>query len=653
MNQRLDLPSLATLTTILLFTPTLLGATGTEVERIERGNLVIEGIPDIPAEIEAELMRYENTRGAGFAGWLPQGQGLLISTRFGETNQIHRVSVPGGARQQLTFFDEPVGGAAINPTSEANGFLFTRDVGGSEFYQVFFQSLDNGSYKMLTDGESRNGGILWSSAGDSFVYFTTRRNGFDWDLHVYNIKTGEERPVLASGGVWFPIAWSPDDRSLIATRYVSANESYPHLIDVATGEATPLSPTDEKIAFGGLDFSADGKGIYFVSDEGTDFQHLRYRDLASGETKTLTGHIPWNVTGFDLSEDGQRLAFVTNEDGIGKLRLVDTQTFSQLETPALPIGQVWSLEFSPDDQHLGFVLNSPRSPSDVYSISFEDNTLVRWTHAEIGGLSSDRFIEPTLVRYETFDEREIPAFYYVPEGEGPFPVLIQIHGGPEGQSRPTFNAPIQYYLQEMGIAVLVPNVRGSAGYGKEYLLLDNGMKREDSVKDIGALLDWIEEQPELDSDRVAVTGGSYGGYMVLASMTHYNDRLRAGVDVVGISNFVTFLENTQDYRRDLRRAEYGDERDPTMRRFLERISPTNHAAKITKPLFVAQGLNDPRVPASESEQMVQVIRDNGGLVWYLLANDEGHGFSKKANRDYYRRAVALFLEEHLLPIEDQ
>ena len=194
----------------------------------------------------------------------------------------------------------------------------------------------------------------------------------------------------------------------------------------------------------------------------------------------------------------------------------------------------------------------------------------------------------------------------------------------------------------------MPNVRGSSGYGKAYLQLDNGYQREDSVKDIGALLDWVARQSELDAERVAVIGGSYGGYMVLASMTHYDDRLRAGIDIVGISNFVTFLENTQDYRRDLRRVEYGDERDPEMRAFLEKISPTTNAGKITKPLFVAQGLNDPRVPASESEQMVEVIRENGGVVWYLLARDEGHGFRKKANRDYYGRAVVLFLQEHLL-----
>jgi dipeptidyl aminopeptidase/acylaminoacyl peptidase len=300
-------------------------------------------------------------------------------------------------------------------------------------------------------------------------------------------------------------------------------------------------------------------------------------------------------------------------------------------------------------------LNSALGPGDVYVLDVAAGKLEQWTQGEVGGLSTESFQSPELIHFETFDKvdgkpRMIPAFYYRAKrtGGGPSPVLISIHGGPEAQYTPAFSSTFQYLINEMGIAVLAPNVRGSTGYGKSYLGLDNGFKREDTVRDIGALLDWIDEQPELDSERIAVFGGSYGGYMVLAAMTHYNDRLRAGIDIVGISNFVTFLENTQEYRRDLRRVEYGDERDAEMREFLNRISPNNNAQKITKPLFVIQGLNDPRVPVTESEQMVKVIRDSGGTVWYLLAKDEGHGFRKKENRDFYLNAVVLFLEKHLL-----
>ena len=227
-------------------------------------------------------------------------------------------------------------------------------------------------------------------------------------------------------------------------------------------------------------------------------------------------------------------------------------------------------------------------------------------------------------------------------------MIVNIHGGPESQSRPSFSSTTQYYVNELGIAVIYPNVRGSRGYGKTYLKLDNGRRREDSVRDIGALLDWIAAAPDLDADRVAVTGGSYGGYMVLASVVHYGDRLRAGIERVGISNFVTFLENTQPYRQDLRRVEYGDERDPDMRAFLTQISPLTRVDKITTPMLISQGQNDPRVPASESEQIVAALKKGDIPVWYALARDEGHGFRKKSNRDYLSAVTAMFVQRHLL-----
>jgi dipeptidyl aminopeptidase/acylaminoacyl peptidase len=227
-------------------------------------------------------------------------------------------------------------------------------------------------------------------------------------------------------------------------------------------------------------------------------------------------------------------------------------------------------------------------------------------------------------------------------------VIVSIHGGPESQSRPTFQARNNYYLNELGVALVVPNVRGSDGHGKTFLTLDNGFKREDAVRDIGAVLDWIGKDGRLDRGRVAVMGGSYGGYMTLASMVHYSARLRCGVDVVGISSFVTFLKSTQEYRRDLRRAEYGDERDEKMLEHLERISPLTNVKKITKPLLVVQGRNDPRVPVTEAEQMVKALRESGVPVWYLMARDEGHGFNKKRNVDYQFLSTILFFKEHLL-----
>ena len=635
------------------------------VERREGGNLRIEGIPEIPESLSARLRQYQSTRSAFLADWMPGGSGLLVATRFGETAQLHVVERPGGARRQITFFDEPVSDAAVSPDPEVGGFVYPRDVGGSEDYQLFFYDLDTGVSRMLTDGVGRNGGALWSNGGDRLAYFTTRRNRRDWDLHVMDPATGESVPVLEEGGVWFPLDWSPDDTKMLVSRFVSANESYPYLLDLGTGALEPLHRPEEgeegeKVAYTAALFAPDGESVYYVSDEDSEFQRLRRRNLATGETRVLTPEIDWDVEALELSEDGRRLAFTVNEEGFSRLYLMDTETGERTEVRDLPIGLVGGLEFGPDGR-LGLVLTTPSSPDDVYTLdpALDDGggKPTRWTFSETGGLDPETFVEPELIRYETFDTvdgapRTIPAFVYAPAGDGPHPVVIDIHGGPEGQERPGFDPWKQFLVHELEVAVVTPNVRGSAGYGKSYLLLDNGFQREDSVKDIGALLDWIEARPDLDEDRVAVYGGSYGGYMVLASMTHYDDRLRAGIDVVGISNFVTFLENTEDYRRDLRRAEYGDERDPEMREFLERISPTNNADKITSPLFVVQGLNDPRVPASESEQMVEEIRANGGTVWYLLATDEGHGFRKRSNRDYFLEASALFLEEHLLAEDD-
>ncbi|MEM7281213.1 MAG: S9 family peptidase [Pseudomonadota bacterium] len=616
------------------------------VERKEVGNLVMEDIPTIPSDIKDSMTQYQNTRFAVLNGWRAHDGAAIISTRFAETTQIHVVSSPMGLRRQITFFDEPVGAVSVSP--EEDSLLFTKDVGGSEYYQVFLMNLSNGEYKMVTDGQSRNGGALWSNDGSRFIYYSTKRNNIDWDLYVADLEDPENpRIVLDEGGTWFPVQWSPDDSRVLINRYVSINESYYYVLNVTTGSLQQLNTHDAPIGYGDAVWAPNGKGVFLTSDQDEEFQKLRYLDLDSGQQKVITNEIPWNID--ELESSSEQIAFTSNENGASQLYLMDPTTL-EYEKVDLPLGVVSRLRFSGDGRNLGLVLNAPTSPADVYSLDIETSQLSRWTASEVGGLNVDEFAEPKLIHYETFDRkdreiRKIPAFYYKPEGEGPFPVLVRIHGGPEGQSRPLFSWSTQYFVNESNYAVLVPNVRGSSGYGKSYLKLDNGFKREDSVKDIGMLLEWIAEQPELDQNRVAVYGGSYGGYMVLASMTNFNDSIACGVDVVGISNFVTFLQNTKGYRRDLRRPEYGDERDPKMREFLNRISPTNNAKNITKPLFVVQGLNDPRVPASESEQMVREIRENGQDVWYLLAKDEGHGFSKKANRDYYLNATSMFLDQ--------
>ncbi len=615
------------------------------------GNLVVDGVPEVEPALAERLRQYQNTRSAAVRGWV--GDELVVATRFGDTTQLHRVRRPMGAREQITFFREPVSQAALPPSPDQSGFIYSRDVGGSEFYQLFYFDWADGSSRMLTDGKSRYGGVVWDRGGERFVYTTTERNGSNWDIHLQH-RDGSKTVVLETdSSAWGAEDFSPDNSALLVWRYDSINESYAYVLDLASGELRGILDEAIKAAIGSARFNADGSGVYFTSDLGAEFMRLHFKDLSSGDIDVLTADVPWDVEDFTLSEDGSLLAMTVNEDGASRLSVWRLPEHVPLALPEIPSGIISSLAFAADGGELAFSLNRANAPTDVFSVSLDARELVRWTRSEVGGLDSTGLSVPELVSYPTFDEaapgtpRRIPAYVFKPQSPGPHPVLISIHGGPEGQYRPYFSSTFQYMVNELDVAVVAPNVRGSAGYGKSYLKLDNGVLRENSVKDIGALLDWIADQDDLDASRVAVMGGSYGGYMVLASMVHYSDRLAAGIESVGISNFVTFLTNTQDYRRDLRRAEYGDERDPAMRAFLEDISPLNSVEKIRKPLLIAQGANDPRVPASESEQIRDALKQAGTPVWYILALDEGHGFRKKTNRDYYTAAIMMFLEQHL------
>ncbi len=646
------------LAALVLAAPLILAAAAAaEVERIEKGNLVIEGIPEIPAEIVERLNQYQNTRSANFRGWTADGTGILITTRFGEVNQLHKLTRPGGARRQMTFYPEPVGSAAYRPGPGRSAFFFQKDVGGNENFQLFYFNEASGRTDLLTDGTSRNGAAVWSRDGALLAYQSNRRDGTNWDIYVVDPEDREStRMVFEGEGYWLPLDFSPDRTKLAILKYTSITHSNLAILDLATGQVMAVEAGPGTAFYGQSIFSPSGNYLYFVSDHGSEFRTLRRYNVSTGRAGTVTGDISWNVDDFDLSPDGELVAFATKADGRSELHFRRLNAPGSLPAPKLPPTVIYGLKFSPDGGRLAFTVNQATSPADVYTYNFGARRLTRWTESEVGGLDTAKFAAPELVHYPTFDEvdgepRKIPAFVYRPSGPGPHPVLISIHGGPESQAQPVYSAAIQYWINELGLAVIRPNVRGSAGYGKTYVSLDNGFKREDSVRDIGALLDWVAGQPDLDQDRVIVYGGSYGGYMVLASMVHFSDRLLGAVDIVGISNFVTFLKNTRSYRRDLRRAEYGDERDPEMRAFQERISPSNNTGRITKPLFIIQGLNDPRVPVTESEQMLEKVRQRGTPVWYLMAKDEGHGFRKKSNRDFMATAVALFLSRLLAPAE--
>ncbi|MBN2498322.1 MAG: S9 family peptidase [Deltaproteobacteria bacterium] len=625
-------------------------------------NLVVQGIPPVPSELASELDRYQNVRRARLLDWLPRGRGMLIATRFAETEQVHRVASALGQREQLTFEPDRIAWAVACPSKDSQTLLFGMDQGGTERYQIF--RLEPGKEPVqLTPGKGRNMRPVYNRAGTRIAYSSTRRNGADFDIYLMDpARPTEQKLLVEVSGLHLPLDFSPDDKTLLVMHYVSIAESHLYVVDVASGEKKALSPPAEKgVSYRKALFDAKGKRIYLSSDRGWEFVRLGYVEAKSAgtgefEPKWVTPQVDWDVEDFSLCSDGSLVAYVTNTDGVSELHLATPAGRRQKKSPVLPRGVIQGIQFQRDGRLLAIDIQASRLPGDVFVYDPKKQKVERWTASESGVLDLEALAEPELIHYPTFDQdgaepRKIPAFVYLPPKDRfkpPYPVLVSIHGGPEGQARPVFLGQANYRIQQMGIALVLPNVRGSAGYGKTYLALDNAKQRENAVRDIGALLDAIASRPDLDAERVAVSGGSYGGYMSLASLISFGARIKAGIDYVGISHFVTFLEHTESYRQDLRRVEYGDERDPDTRIFLDMISPLNNAERIDTPLFVIQGANDPRVPASEAEQIVAKVRERGGAVWYLLAKDEGHGFVKKRNRDFLNLAMVLFLKQHLL-----
>ncbi|MGH8446045.1 MAG: S9 family peptidase [Solimonas sp.] len=629
---------------------TVASAADAAPQRREVGNLVLENVPTTPPALRETLRRYQNVRSAAFQDWLPDGS-MLITTRFGQTAQLHRVAMPGGARLQLTFFDEPIAGALAIPGT-LDRFVFRRDTGGDEYFQAYITGL-SGAETPITEPKTRNQGFVVSADGKLLVWSRVTAGSGDYSLEAMNPDDPASRHILYAGsGAIEASDISPDGKRVLFSRSFSINASKLYELDIAGKAVHEINPSKREIAYDGGHYSADGRSILTLSDEDADYKRLVEIDLASDKrTPVSPAGLKWDVEHFELSADGRVLAYAVNEGGRSRVVVQDLRTRRALPQPVLPVGVLTALKFSPDGKRLAIGINSATSPSDVWAWDIEAGELTRWTTSEMGGLDPAAMADASLVSFKSFDGLEIPAWITRPRREGRAPVIIDIHGGPESQDRPGFKSSRQFWAKELGIATIAPNVRGSDGYGKAYLKLDNAAKRQDSVKDIGALLDWIATQPDLDPGKVVVYGGSYGGFMVLASLAAYSDRLAGAIDIVGISNFVSFLQNTEGYRRDLRRVEYGDERDAKMLKVFEKISPLNLTAQMKKPLFVVQGYNDPRVPYTEAEQIVAKVRAQGIVpadeVWYMLAKDEGHGFRKKQNVDAQREAETLFLQKVL------
>ena len=610
--------------------------------------LTADGLPAVPDALAAASRPYMESRGAGFAGWNARDRSMLVSTRFGNVNQLHSVAMPMGMRRQISFEAEPIGGR-WSPTGDV--LVTSKDNGGDEFFQIY--TLKDGRLRLLSaGGKSRNGLGPFSKDGSLIGFSSTERNGTDSDLYVMNPRdpATKRRVAEVQGGGWAIVDFAPGNGRALVIQYISVTKSNLNLLDLATNKLTPLGDHAKDVSYGGAEFAPDGT-LWVTSDEGSDFQRLGTVDLTTGKFTPRGPATRWDVDSFTISDDGRTIAMITNEAGIDRLSLIDVASGTARRVDSIPAGGIGGLEFAPWGT-LGFSLTSAKSATDAYSLDPATLVLTRWTASETGGLDPSVNVEPELITVKSFDGLEVSGFLYRPNPAkfpGKRPLIVNIHGGPEGQSTPGFMGRNNYLLNEQGIAIFYPNVRGSTGYGKKFVSLDNGpFLRENSVKDIGAFLTRLKADPRLDGAKMAVTGGSYGGYMCYASAIHYPDAFKGALCNVAISNFVTFLENTQSYRRDLRRVEYGDERDPKQRAKLEEISPLRRIGEIKAPLFVVQGANDPRVPKSEADQIVKKLRDEGRTVWYLVGENEGHGFAKKENQDYLFWATLLFWDQTLL-----
>ncbi|HLT39731.1 MAG TPA: prolyl oligopeptidase family serine peptidase [Enhygromyxa sp.] len=603
---------------------------------------ILEGVPGPAVEIAAAIAPYLEARRVRLASITSDGSRMLVLTRETATTQVYAITQPLGPLEQLTFGNEPVVQASPVP-GQPNTLVFRRDRGGDEDFQIYRRELDSQLETLLTDGSSRHGPFRISNAGGAPLLAFTGNGRAEPDLDIYLSTLADQPPILAlvREGQWLVLGWTNNGQHLLLRRFWSVERSMIYVADLDSGSVDPLVDDIDQASF--LDARFNGRGeLDVLGDFGHDFVAVHTRGT-DGQWRRQTPELAADVESFARLSDGA-LAYAINDDGSSRLFVAELDQSSR--ELSLPHAAVLANLRTAGPRRLAFTLSSALLAPDPYTLDVDRDELARWTVSNPGGETLD-FVEPDGERAPSSDGLEVPMLIYRPRGQGPFPVLLWMHGGPEEQSRPEFNPIIQYFV-DRGIAIIAPNVRGSDGYGRRYRGLDDGLLRAGAIDDVGAVLDWLEARPEFDATRVGIYGASYGGFLVLASLVTYPDRFVAGCDVVGIANLVTFLENTRGYRQALRRPEYGDERDPATREFMLAISPLTHVDRIEAPLFVAHGANDPRVPVSEAEQIVNALRERGKDVWYMLAPTEGHGFRQQINRDTFYVAMAMFFERYLL-----
>ena len=610
------------------------------------GTLVFDGIPPLDASLAARVRRYEEWRQATFLDWLPDGS-MLVATRFGSFEQVHRIASPLGMREQLTFGDGTVVEARA-PHSGA-GFVFVRQADG---YPQLFDYSGPGEARQLTQGNYLHGSPIWSHDGKRVAFYGTDRTGVNDDIYVVNISAGARpRLVIAgSAGSWRPLDWSQDDSKLLLLNTAYPQKSALFVADVSTGALTPVAVPESRIT--AASFAPDGVGFYLISDAQADFEQLLYFNPITKMTRRVSADVPWDVEAFAVGAGGHYVAYAIDADGRSRLTVLDTLRNLEFKPPGLQDGRIDNLRFDDTGQKLAFSYESARSPRDVYVYDVAQGTVQRWTRSEIGPLAPADLASAQLIHYPTWDRfglgrRTLSADVYLPRGPSPCPVVIVLPGGGQqlhSQLRPDWQPFIQFMVNDLGYAVIAPNIRGSSGYGKAFRALDGGKLRDDAVRDVGALLVWIGLQPGLDSHRVAVMGQAYGGFLALASLATYGDHLRGAIDVAGIASLVDFVGHSPAAERAQRVAEFGNVQDSDMRAFLDRISPLDNVALIHRPVLIVQGLDAPGSRAADAQQLVWRLRSEGNQAWYLSATDAGNDFTSPADRQAYLQTAAQFLE---------
>jgi dipeptidyl aminopeptidase/acylaminoacyl peptidase len=612
-------------------------------------NITVDGVPGIPTTLVEAVAPYAQFRQARMVAWHPTERRMLIATAFGNAPQLHDVRFPGGARTQLTFYSDGVAprpGAVFG--AKGDFFVFQKDTArGAEANQLIRYDVATAASTTLTDGKSRNGTPVASRDG-MIAYDSTRRDGKNRDLYVVNpLDPASARMVLQTEGAWEALDWTPDGKAILAVQMASSSEMHLWRVDVATGAKTLLTPRDERPArWPEAAFGADGQTVYALSN--LRGESARIWRLSGGTWTAITPDTDV-IESFALSSDGRTIAAVVDAGSTTRLALMDAAGKPK-PGPTLPPGVISDLSWHPSQNEVAFSLAGARAFNDVYSLSVSGARVERWTSSEMGGANREALPDAEIVKWPSFDGLEISGVLYRPPARfaGPRPVIINVHGGPAERERPRALGRSNYFRNELGIAVIYPNIRGSSGFGRTFEELDNGLLRENAVKDIGALLDWISAEPRLDEARVMIAGASYGGYVALSSAIAYGDRLRGVNPAFGITDFPSYLESTDLSRQANRNAEYGDPADPEMRAFLTRISPLTNIKALKIPAFVAAGAKDTRIPVSQADTLVKALKANGTPVWYLRFEEAGHLQLTAATNDFSIYTWVMFVEKYLL-----